>query len=341
MPVSYERAAFSIVISMSSFGLKIMVAAFVQPLPALRNVGQHVTSASMAKAASQLPTMATSALLLRNCQSTTSTTAIGMTASRSIMDPAIQAAAMSFFTGVRIPATLIAGTSFAALFTMTDKGRDTSGLSTTEILLLRLYHVLSLLSLCFSITTVVMSTSAGTMLMLEKYQASGSHVDVYRFLRECMDLEFSLTRFSFLTSVMCFLSAVTGRIIIEFNLVSFMRSQLESNMLNKRYGFFLNIPPVLDLAHYPVDTKTSTCWIHGSQQNDCYINVAVKLCQYKCSVLGKPIFHGCSCSEGKLSFITVPTFCSVDTTARISHIDYNVNTSWSFSSTAPVETCGG
>ena len=130
---------------------------------------------------------------------------------------------MSFFTGVRIPATLIAGTSFAALFTMTDKGRDTSGLSTTEILLLRLYHVLSLLSLCFSIITVVMSTSAGTMLMLQKYQPSSSHVDVYRFLRECMDLEFSLTRFGFLTSVLCFLSAVTGRIIIEFDLVSFSR----------------------------------------------------------------------------------------------------------------------
>ena len=193
------------------------IAAFVQPPSIIHHAGRHLASTSISSAASHLPTMAASAMTLRNNPSM-ATAALGMTASRAVMDPAIKVAAMSFFTGVRIPATLIAGSSLAALFTMTAKVRDTSGLSTTEILLLRLYHVLSLLSLCLSMTSVVTSTSAGTMLLLHKYQTPDPHIDVYRFLRECMDLEFCLTRFSFITSLMCFLSAVTGRIIIEFDL---------------------------------------------------------------------------------------------------------------------------
>ena len=66
-----------------------------------------------------------------------------------------------------------------------------------------------------------------------------------------------------------------------------------------------------------MDTKASTCWIHGSQQNDCHTDVAVKLRQHKCTVLGKLIFHGCARSKGKSSFITSPTYRSVDDTVRI------------------------
>jgi hypothetical protein len=151
------------------------------------------------------------------------------TSSLVVVDPAVRAAAMSFFNGIRIPATLIAGSSIVALFSMTEKARDTSGMRTMEIVLLRLYHILSLLSFCLSMTAVLTSTSASTMLLLQKYQVvtaitttttttTEPNMDVYSFLRSVMDFEFTMTRWSFLTSLFCFLSAATGRVVLEFDL---------------------------------------------------------------------------------------------------------------------------
>jgi hypothetical protein len=149
----------------------------------------------------------------------------------TLLDPAAKAAAISFFNGIRVPATLIAGTSLAGLFTLAKDVRDTSGMTKLKIVLLRTYHVLSLFSLCLSLTSVLTSTTATTLLLLSKHQivasvvpttraaaAGNESMDVYHFLRSSMDFEFVYTRWAFLLSIVCFLSSTTVRMLLEFDL---------------------------------------------------------------------------------------------------------------------------
>jgi hypothetical protein len=205
----------------------MLTAAFVQaPPPLLRHTATRCTISRLSRIIQQHQqhfTRSTTTTVLKAGSSSRS--AILDVAATSLVDPAVRAAAMSFFSSVRIPATLIAGLSIAALFSMTEKARDTSGMRTIEIVLLRLYHILSLLSFCLSMTAVLTSTSASTMLLLQKYQvvvtttdANHHTMDVYSFLRSVMDFEFTMTRWSFLTSLFCFLSAATGRVVLEFDL---------------------------------------------------------------------------------------------------------------------------
>jgi hypothetical protein len=139
---------------------------------------------------------------------------------KSVMNPATKVAALAFFNGVRVPATLLAGSSLVALFSLTGKANDTSGLQNREIWLLRIYHVFSLLTFCLSMCAILISTSASTMLLLAKYEVSDPNIDVYHFLRSALNFEFVFTRWSFLTATILFVVSVTGRLLLEFDLLS-------------------------------------------------------------------------------------------------------------------------
>jgi hypothetical protein len=166
--------------------------AFVQAQPALR----HAASSSIL-----LPAPA----------------ALG--ASMGVLNSVTEAACLSFFEGIKTPATLIAGSSLVALFSMTRDVEQTYSMSKIQIVLLRVYHALSLLSFCLSLICVLTSQAATTLLLLGDNHVLGkTGIDAYHFLRTSMNFEFVLTTWSFLTSIILFICSTTFRMIIEFAL---------------------------------------------------------------------------------------------------------------------------
>ena len=172
------------------------------------------------------------------------------TAAMAVADSssAFTQAAINFYGSVRFPAVLIAGSSVAALFSLIGPAtqqpqyhtllhgsnrnrKDThssssSHLNRAEALVLSLYHAIALLSFCLSMTAVVTTTTASTSLLLgrNKYDPS-SYSDVYHFLRGAMTLEFVLTRWSFLVSLLLFLTGVGSRLLLELQLLKPGRQQ--------------------------------------------------------------------------------------------------------------------
>lgn len=148
-------------------------------------------------------------------------TAVSELHASRLLDPAAQSLCIGYFAGFKTPATLIAGTSVTALFALSQMVRDTSFRSRREILCLRLYHVFSLMSILLSLMTVLGSQAATTCLLcpisLPKNVAGSS---VYQILQATMNFEFLLTRWSFITSILCFLQSICFRLIIEFELFS-------------------------------------------------------------------------------------------------------------------------
>lgn len=154
-------------------------------------------------------------------------TALGASA---LLTPAAQSACISFFEGIKIPATLLAGSSFVALFSMTEHTKETYGMFKMQIFLLRMYHVLSLLSFCLSLISVLTAQSATTLLLLGEnhklategmnvYEFLGSKgMDAFEFLSSTMKFEFLVTRWSFFSSFLCFMCSTTLRMIVEFAL---------------------------------------------------------------------------------------------------------------------------
>jgi len=141
----------------------------------------------------------------------------------TILDPATTTAAINFFHGNQLSAILVAGASLAGIFAMTEGVNDTSGMDKLQIFLLRLYHVASLLSFCFSLSSIVTSTTATTLLLLSEFSMVSKvdmkmGLDAYHFLRSNMNFEFLFTRWSFLVSVACLVVSTTIRMLLQFEL---------------------------------------------------------------------------------------------------------------------------
>jgi hypothetical protein len=139
------------------------------------------------------------------------------------LDPAITTAAINFFNGSQLPAIFIAGASLAGIFAMTEGVNNTSSMSKIEVLLLRLYHVTSLLSFCLSLSSVVTSTTAKTLLLLSDFSMIPQDkqrlgMDAYQFLRSNLNFEFLYTRWSFLVAVPFLFVSTTIRMLLQFEL---------------------------------------------------------------------------------------------------------------------------
>ena len=181
---------------------------------------------------------------------------------RSI-DPAVISAVYQYFDGIRTPSVLIAASSITALFSFTKKLQDQSRLSRVEILVMRLYHMVSLLTFCFSTVAVLMSTSGSTLMLLKKptIPAYLAPIDVYTFLTTFLSFEFLLTRWSFMTSQFCFVLSVMGRSLLEFDLLTKKKRRLPAVMVTSSMicllSFLLSyINPLLtDWPNFGVMTK--------------------------------------------------------------------------------------
>jgi len=170
----------------------------------------------------------------------------------------IQSAATSFFDSVRTPSTLVGGQAIVALFAITNMVRDPRKLSRTEVFLLRLYHIVSLLSLCLSIITIITSTSASTMLLVGNRYDFSKAKDVFVFLNTQMQYEFLITRWSFFSSLLLFLVGIANRALLEFqlleekrrvagaflvcsmgSLMSFLMSYINRTLMGPQANFFV------------------------------------------------------------------------------------------------------
>lgn len=127
----------------------------------------------------------------------------------------------TYFDSVKVSSTLIAASSMTALFTFTGESKETFNFSRLHIMLLRIYHVFSLLSFCLSLTAVLTSQAASSSLLLNNSHALANRSgDVFSFLRTYMNFEFVLTRWSMFTSIVFFFLSTTFRMLVEFGLFS-------------------------------------------------------------------------------------------------------------------------
>jgi len=141
------------------------------------------------------------------------------------VNPAMTAASINFFTGSQLPAIFIAGASLAGIFAMTDgvnNVNNTSAMTKLQMLLLRVYHITSLLSFCLSLSSLVTSTTATTLLLQSDYSMIPSKqklgLDAYQFLRSNLNFEFLYTRWSLLVSVPLLFVSTTIRMLLQFEL---------------------------------------------------------------------------------------------------------------------------
>ena len=151
-------------------------------------------------------------------------------------------AAISFFTSIRVPASLIGGNALSAFFGLKDRAANPKNeTSRITLVVLFIYQSLSLASLLMSFNTIVTATNASNSLMV----ASDNQMarSAYDFLMREMPYEYVSVRWGFYGSIFSFLGAVVCRALLDFKLlrrerwrsvllVLFSIGGLSSNMLH-------------------------------------------------------------------------------------------------------------
>ena len=116
---------------------------------------------------------------------------------QSTTDPTNQIvlSCLSYFDSTKIVSTLVAGFSLGALFTFTRDVQETFQFSKIRVYVMRLYHVASLLSFCFSFATILSAQMGSTALLLQSCQSAvGTFTEAFSFLNANLHTEFLLTR---------------------------------------------------------------------------------------------------------------------------------------------------
>lgn len=132
--------------------------------------------------------------------------------------------ASSYFTSVRVPAALIAGSSLAALFSMVDEARGIQKKRTRRLprTILLIYHILALISMLLGLNVVVTATATANNILLgcpNPYATSP-----FDLLNREFPYEFHFTRWSFFVSLLSFVACVMCRTLLEFNLLARTRA---------------------------------------------------------------------------------------------------------------------
>lgn len=127
--------------------------------------------------------------------------------------------AISYFTSIRVPAALIAGSSLSALFTLADQARLGREGATSRLqgFVMLAYHIFALFALVLSLNVVVMATATSNFLLLGT--ANPMAASAFQFLKREVEYEFGLTRVSFHTSIFSFLGCIACRALLEFDLL--------------------------------------------------------------------------------------------------------------------------
>jgi len=157
-------------------------------------------------------------------------------------------AARLFFSGIRTPASFVAGSSLAALLTTTKIYQNRR--SAWDHFLIRLYHALMLSSFTLGFLVVVVSTGASTSLLHGEFNAMAT--SAYSMLRREFEYEFLVTRWSLMMALLCFVSGAIIRIVLEFDLG-------KKNRRNHAFAFvFILISLLTNMLSYM--NTTLYCW---------------------------------------------------------------------------------
>lgn len=190
--------------------------------------------------------------------------------------------ATSFFDGMRVPSSLIAGvriiiinahfcitkltssaqprpqTALASLFALSDHAKEYPRKQKLLTLIWILYHTFSLLSVIFSLNVIVVSTATSNGFLLigsETIRAKSCH----DFLMQACPYEFTFTRWSFFMSLFAFLNSVTTRAILEFDLLRRDRWRSRTFLLSSMMAMELHLWSFL--TSYTTDgTKLLNLW---------------------------------------------------------------------------------
>lgn len=124
--------------------------------------------------------------------------------------------AASFFTGIRTPASLVAGSVLAALFVFSNRLANIQNEEKSSKLLLRINFATMLTTWTLAMTTILVSTSAGVSIMHGNFNPMAS--TSYALLLREFEYEYVMCRFCFLSSILCFITGVAQRLMIELRL---------------------------------------------------------------------------------------------------------------------------
>lgn len=128
-------------------------------------------------------------------------------------------AAAGYFGGIRIPATMVAGSSLGALFTFSHL--SLSKKTYMEVVLIRAYHAFILSAFALALNTIVISTAATVTMMHGRFDPKAE--TAYQLLRREFDYEFCVTRWGFLVALLLFILGVTTRAVVQFDLLHLHR----------------------------------------------------------------------------------------------------------------------
>jgi hypothetical protein len=174
--------------------------------------------------------------------STSSTTSTSHLA-QSLQD--YSGAASAFFSGIRLPATLIVGASLNNLFALSRQKNEAN--NQQEVIAMKLCNTFSFVSCLLSLITVVVATAVNVSILHGGYNAMAT--TGYALLKREFGLEFLTCRLSLQSGLLSFLIALSNRVLYEFGLLKpgkeDLRNVLTFTMLSVIFGLLSYINSTL------------------------------------------------------------------------------------------------
>ena len=149
--------------------------------------------------------------------------------------------AINYFSSVRIPASMIAGSALAALFSLSSKIKDSeiNNRSVLVTMVLLFYHLFALSSLLLSLNTIITCTAAASSLMFGCDNPIAT--SPYELMKREYEFEFLMTRWSFYMSLFTLLGAIACRALVEFDLLQRDRIRSALVIISAFNGLFFHL----------------------------------------------------------------------------------------------------
>ena len=126
-------------------------------------------------------------------------------------------AAGSFFSNVRVPASVVTGSSLGALFSLSNFG-SAAERSATELNLIKVYRLMCWTSFILSLNAVITATIATTSILHGRFDPMAE--TAYLLLKREFEYEFVSIRWSMIVGLLLFIDIVALRLVLEFDMVN-------------------------------------------------------------------------------------------------------------------------
>jgi hypothetical protein len=168
--------------------------------------------------------------------------------------------AINYFSSVRIPAGLIAGSALAALFSLVDKSKDNQAHTRTQLesIVLIIYHLLALMSLLTSLNVIVTSTAVVETIMFGNENPMAS--SAFELMTREYEFEFLMTRWSFFVSLFTFLVSVAARALLSFELLNAKRVSSAVLVLSSFGGLLFHLLAFVNARLFSFNNMAEMTW---------------------------------------------------------------------------------